>query len=267
MCPIIFEAAPGALSYLLDHSIAIFGEVQRQGIYPVARPTDLNSVLEAAGGVTREANTSTIEYISNRIALEKGAPVYQTLNLGSPGGLDRMIEPGDVLTVRARYTGQESGTVELSGEFRLPGRYTILRGETLTQLFARAGGLTEFAYPYGAVLTRESAKKLESESLKRASIELQDALVTTITSGALGASGTGASDFLKLLIFQVQNAKPIGRVVVEADPTVIAARPLSDIRLEPDDEIYIPKRPSAVTVTGQVLSAGSVSFKPGLFGT
>ena len=61
----------------------------------------------------------------------------------------------------------------------------------------------------------------------------------------------------------MQNAKPIGRVVVEADPTVIAARPLSDIRLEPDDEIYIPKRPSSVTVTGQVLSAGSVSFKPG----
>ena len=263
ICPQIFEEAPSALTYLLDQSVGVFGEVQRQGLYPVARMTDLNTVLEAAGGLTREANGSTIEFLSYRTALEKGASVYQTLDLSKTGSLERLVEPGDVLTVRARYTGQEAGTVQLSGEFRLPGRYTILRGETLTQLFARAGGLTEFAYPYGAVLTRESAKKTEAQSLKRATAELQDALVTTMTSGALAGSSGSASDFLKLLIAQVENAKPVGRIVVEADPTVIAARPSNDIRLDPGDEIFIPKRPSSVTVTGQVLSAGSVAFNPG----
>jgi len=263
VCPSVFEGSPGALSYLLDQSIGVFGEVQRQGLYPVARTTDINAVLEAAGGLTREANQSSIEYISYRLALEKGVPAYQSLDLTRPGGLERQIEPGDTLNVRARYTGQEAGTVLLSGELKLPGRYTILRGETLSQLFGRAGGLTEYAYPFGAVLTRESARKLEAQSLRRAAAELQDALVTTITSGALGGNSGGAGEFLKLLIAQVENAKPVGRIVVEADPTVIAARPNSDIRLEPGDEIFIPKRPTSITVTGQVLSAGSVSFRPG----
>jgi protein involved in polysaccharide export with SLBB domain len=60
----------------------------------------------------------------------------------------------------------ENLTVTLSGEFIFPGTYQILRGETVSQLVARAGGLTDQAFAGGAVFSRENLRETE-EKLKR----------------------------------------------------------------------------------------------------
>lgn len=264
VCPEVFENNPQIIAQLLDQSIGIFGEVRQSGIYPLASESSLTEVLEIAGGLTREADPARIEYVSYQTGVSSGTIEYQTLSLANSAGSATRLSAGDSLQIRPRYVGRELGSVQLNGEFKLPGRYTILRGETLSQLMERAGGLTEFAYPYGAVLTRESARRLEQQSLKRTTQELQDALVTTITSGALGGgNGSSAADFLKLLIAQVETARPVGRIVIEADPAILNVRSEMDIRLEPGDEITIPKRPTSVTVAGQVLSPGSVAFIAG----
>jgi len=51
---------------------------------------------------------------------------------------------------------------------------------------------------------------------------------------------------------------------MEADPTVLQIRPDLDIVLEPGDRLVMPKRPSSVTVTGEVLNPGALQFTPGL---
>jgi len=56
----------------------------------------------------------------------------------------------------------------------------------------------------------------------------------------------------------------LGRISVTADPVILATRPESDILLEAGDTIYVPKRPSTVTVTGEVLNNGAFAYKPGL---
>jgi polysaccharide biosynthesis/export protein len=56
----------------------------------------------------------------------------------------------------------------------------------------------------------------------------------------------------------------LGRISVTADPVVLATRPDADVLLEAGDTIYIPKRPSTVTVTGEVLNTGAFAYKPGL---
>ena len=56
----------------------------------------------------------------------------------------------------------------------------------------------------------------------------------------------------------------LGRISVTADPVILATRPELDVLLESGDTIYIPKRPSTVTVTGAVLSNGAFSYRPGL---
>jgi len=51
--------------------------------------------------------------------------------------------------------------------------------------------------------------------------------------------------------------------MMTADPVVLAVRPELDILLEPGDKLFIPKRPSSVTVSGEVLNPGSFQFRSG----
>jgi len=66
------------------------------------------------------------------------------------------------------------------------------------------------------------------------------------------------------LVDTLRSAEPVGRLVMESDPTVLQIRPDLDIVLEPGDHLTMPKRPSSVTVTGEVLSPGALQFLPGL---
>ena len=61
----------------------------------------------------------------------------------------------------------------------------------------------------------------------------------------------------------LREAKAAGRMSVEANPAILAARPELDTLLEPGDLIAIPKRPNEVTVVGAVLNPGSMQFTTG----
>lgn len=133
----------------------------------------------------------------------------------------------------------------------------------MSQLMKRAGGITPNAYPYGAVFTRVAARDAERDSYKRAASDLQEAMVTAVTSGALGKDASNSAQFLGTVIARLQNADAVGRVVIEADPAILEARPEIDPLIEPGDLLVIPKRPISVTVIGQVLNPGSLAFSPG----
>jgi hypothetical protein len=64
------------------------------------------------------------------------------------------------------------------------------------------------------------------------------------------------------LISELRNAKPLGRISIIADPVQLVANPQKDPLLEPGDVIYIPQRPSTVTILGQVLQPGTVPYSP-----
>ncbi|MGQ9367405.1 capsule biosynthesis GfcC family protein [Azospirillum sp. ST 5-10] len=53
------------------------------------------------------------------------------------------------------------------------------------------------------------------------------------------------------------------RYIVEADPATLRRHPELDPLLEADDRIHVPKRPSTVTVTGEVLAAATLQFVEG----
>ena len=86
--------------------------------------------------------------------------------------------------------------------------------------------------------------------------------MTAVTSGALPDSDA-SSGFLSGIVQSLESSPTVGRVVTETDPQVLAARPELDIVVEPGDKLYMPKRPATVTVTGQVLNAGTVAFVSG----
>jgi polysaccharide export outer membrane protein len=262
-CPRIFDQIPDALPFLLDASVSVYGEVQAPGLYPVTDDSSLSYLLDAAGGLTREANRHSIEYVSSANAQQSGDPHYDQIDLASADSQKILIRPGDSLNVRPLYTGQEAGTVRLGGELRFPGSYGILRNERLSEVLRRAGGLTPVSYPYGAVFTRQSAREAEFQANQRAARDLQDAIATAITSGAIAKDAQSSSELVAQIVRRLQSEQPIGRVVIEADPTMLQLHPEQDPILEPGDAIFIPKRPVSVTVIGQVLNPGSVQFVAG----
>jgi polysaccharide export outer membrane protein len=264
-CPALYQKMPQALPFLLESSVAVYGEVQFPGLYPVVDHTGLELLLQAAGGTTRETNVDDIEYVSFAEALRLGHSSYSKTTLQAAESASGGFSPGDVINFRPLYSGQEVGNVQAKGEFRFPGAYGILSGERLSELMSRAGGLTPSAYPYGAIFTRSSARDEERAAYQRTAKELQDSLVTAITSGDLKSDAqSGSAPLVAAIVKQLNEAVPLGRIVIESDPTVLALHPEEDPILEPGDLIYMPKRPISVAVVGQVLNSGSLAFKPAL---
>jgi protein involved in polysaccharide export with SLBB domain len=171
-----------------------------------------------------------------------------------------LVEPGDFLRFNPRGTDRADGPIYLTGEFARPGAYAIRRGERLSSVIARAGGLTAEAYPFGAVFTRESVRRSERVALDHLSRQLNSALIAAAANQQIDA---GALDTFSGLSLKVADAPATGRVVIEADPAVLQIRPELDVVLQPGDRVIMPKRPSSVLVTGDVLSPGAKQFVAG----
>jgi protein involved in polysaccharide export with SLBB domain len=175
------------------------------------------------------------------------------------------LQPLDVIRLRSVFTDRENGQVSVSGQVRYPGAFNITRGERLSSLLERAGGLTDQAYPYGAVFTRDRAAVAEREGNIRQARSIDAQLSTLATSPqAASAANRDTLTFLTSLGQQVRNEPVLGRITMTADLAVLRSRPELDIVLEPGDTLYIPVRPATVTVTGEVLNSGSFQFENGL---
>ena len=261
-CPQVFDSNPYLLPFVLEHVVALNGELRVPGAYPAVENTPVGALVAVAGGVTNEADLTRVEFTRAPQAAANGTSVTQRAlaNLSGQQGAAITVGPGDVVRFNPVFTDRDAGPVLLTGEFVRPGYYDIKRGERLSEIVARAGGLTAQAYPYGGVFTRERVKKSEQEGLDRAARDLNSTMVSAAVRGDLQP---GALEAMRQLMVQLASTSAIGRVVIEADPTVLQVRPELDVVLEPGDVLYMPKRPSSVLVTGDVLNPGAQQYIAG----
>lgn len=245
------------LSLLAEHAVRVRGAVRAPGRYPVAGDQPLAAVLEAAGGLTADADRSRIEVLRND--RHRDRPERATVRADDARATT--VAAGDAVRVAPRVGLLEAGAVVIAGEVRAPGTYDFRRGETLSSLLARAGGLTAQAYPAGAVFTRDSVRQAERQRFLQAARELDRlaALSLLERDGADPAQAEAA----RRLAADLRTADAVGRITVEADPVVLALRPALDILLQDGDRITIPKRPLTVTVAGEVLVPGARQFETG----
>jgi protein involved in polysaccharide export with SLBB domain len=269
-CPRLFEDYPALLVFLLDNAVLIGGEARLPGLYPILDNTGLDQVLAAAGGPADSADLSAVEFAREPADPAGSIPLTRALlDLRSRNFAAVRLSPRDTLRIPRGFGDREVGPVTLVGEFVRPGVYDIRRGERLSELIARAGGLTPQAYPYGAVFTRESVRQRQQEGFARSARELEQSLLQVAgAQGMIGAGGRGgdlgaAITAGRELAAALREARAAGRMVVEANPVILAARPELDVLLEPGDLIAIPKRPNEVTVVGAVLNPGSLQFQSG----
>ncbi len=257
-CPAVFEEEPELLPVLIENAVAVGGAVRRPGAYPIAGSVSAADLAAVAEGVLSATSAMTLD-----VSRADGSVVTQQriATDGYPTALaTTLVRAGDDLRFNAAQPQFESGGVLLSGEFNRPGLYSIRKGEKLSELMARAGGLSPLAYPYGAIFTRRSVKELQQEGLRRTSRELTTALLAV---SARKESTGGALLAGQQLIQQLATVEAPGRVVVEADPRVLALRADLDTVLESGDAIVMPKQPNFVLALGDLSNPGALQFIAG----
>jgi protein involved in polysaccharide export with SLBB domain len=261
-CPLVYGKISDLLPFALEHVVAINGEVRRPGAYPVTDNTMIASVVSFAGGLTRQVDLSRVEITRYPSAIQGGVSVAERsfADMTGQAAVGMTLNPGDIIRFNAVFSDRDSGPILLAGEFVRPGLYDIRRGERLSEVIARAGGLTQQAFPYGAIFTRESVKRAEKAGFLRAAQELNSSIAFAATRQNVGGD---AVSVVRDIVTDLTTIEPLGRVVMEADPTVLQVRPELDVVLQPGDTLFMPKRPSSVLVTGDVLNPGAQQFVAG----
>ncbi len=264
MCPAIFDQVPDLLLTLINTSATVVGEIRHPRILPVASNTPLAVAIESLGGITQLGDGSYIEMLPGSKGAENSWIRYTIEELSSK---NIVFGPGDMVRVARRDDIQRAGYINLRGEIKRPGRYGLRRGEKLSELLARAGGLTTEAYAYGAIFQRNSVQLAERAAFARAAAELRSAVPVALMQRNSPSGNTdpmATLSAIQVLIKEIEDTPAIGRVVIEADPVVLQVRPDADFLLEDGDSLTVPKRPAHVTVSGEVLLPSSVRFVSGL---
>ena len=247
-----------------DYVVNMVGDVHDPGTYLAVDGTPLAAMMNVSGGLQVQADLSWVEVTSTEIDASTGTSrTVRNAYKGRSGADFDVVALRSLDTVRVRqvFGDRESGTVTIVGQVKYPGSFDILRNERLSSIINRAGGLTDEAYPYGAVFTRISAQQAEAEGNYREAVELQSgALIAATTPQVNPAILTYLQSLQSVLLHQ----PALGRISVEADPTILSVKPQLDTLLQPGDFVYVPKRPATVAVSGEVLNPGSFQYRPGM---
>ncbi len=159
--------------------VSIGGEVKDPGVFPLNVGMTAEDLLLAAGGFTEGADPLTAELVRRQngsllgdrvavsldIVFDPSIPSALDLIFDGPGpetGVERgeparaiELQAGDRVFVRRLQGLRDEGDVVLLGEMLYPGPYALeYRGETVSSLLQRSGGLTPDAYRAGGRLVR-----------------------------------------------------------------------------------------------------------------
>ncbi|GLR18389.1 capsule polysaccharide transporter [Portibacter lacus] len=141
--------------------VRVSGAVNRPGSYQFGESMTLADVLTMSGGFKLGAATNRIEI--SRLVIENNEPtktiianfkIDRDLKENSEN-LDFVLEPYDEIIVRYVPEFEMQNFVEIEGEVKFPGQYSLIKdNETIKDVVLRAGGLTMEAFPAGAKLVR-----------------------------------------------------------------------------------------------------------------
>jgi len=248
-----YQASPGSLY----REVAINGMVHHPGRYPVSSGMKVSTLLNAAGGLTDDAYILKAEL--TRFAIDNGERRVQQRKeidisavIRGDAGTDIEIKPYDQLVVRRIPDWVEQGSFEIAGEVRFAGTYPIGRGEKLSDLLRRAGGLTDYAYPKGAVFVRESVRLREQNQIESLTARLeQDLAVLGVEWRDFGKDKDKALVEGQVLLGQMREAQALGRMVIKLDD-ILENPEEYDITLQPSDKLYIPRKYEDVVVMGEI---------------
>ncbi len=235
-------------------NVTIHGEVARPDSYPYADNMTLEDLIIQSGGLLEAASTVRVD-VARRIKDPKSTTASDTIGQmfsfslkdgfvvdGQPGF---MLQPYDEVYVRRSPGYQPQQNVHISGEILFDGTYALTnKEERLSDLVAKAGGATAYAYLRGAKLTR----KANPEEKKR----MED--VIRLMRRQLGET------MIDSLGIRVEDSFTVG---IDLEAALRHPKGDADLVLREGDVISIPTNTNTVKINGAVMVPNTVSYIAG----
>lgn len=271
--------------------VHVMGEVKYPGSFSLSAFATVFHALYSAGGVSDIGSL-------RKIMLNRGGRTVATLDVydfimnGKSKG-DVTLEEGDVIVVPAYEQ-----LVELTGTVKRPMRYEMKNGETVKDLFAYAGGLSNKAYTRSIRIQRQNGNENEICTVRKDqfgtfptmdgdAIEIEPILerytnkleikgavyrpglyqlgaVNTVKQLIVAADGLTGDAFTNRAVLQREN-EDLTRSIVSVDVKDIMNGTVSDIVLQKNDILYIPSHydlndMGTVTIHGEVARPGDYMY-------
>ena len=243
--------------------VEINGNVTYPGIYPLTVSGEVADLVTAAGGLLESAYTKQAEI--TRIVLGDASKVEHVrfdLESALKGESQNNItlRSKDSINIFSIPNWQENVKVELKGELKFPGTYTIRRGETLTDLLKRAGGFSDFAEQNAAIFTRVSIKEQEQQQLARLSTELRRDIASKSFQNSVSGNSLSYDEMDKLLN-DLASVEAVGRLVIDL-PLIVNNQ--QNLVLQNGDTLYVPSKRDSISIIGEVNYSTSHLYKAGV---
>lgn len=237
-----------------DYTVTVKGAVQHPGTYPFADNMTLEDLVVQCGGLLESASTVKID-VARRIKDPKSTTVGDRraetftftlkdglLSGGQPGFV---LQPFDEVYVRRSPGYQAQQDVFVAGEIMFGGEYALSqKGERLSDLIRKAGGLTSEAYPEGARLMR------------RATPEEKQLIQQTLRKLSQQQSG---GDTIDLSLMELGEYYPVG---IELKQALENPGSDFDVILKEGDRLTVPEYSGTVRISGAVMYPNTVIYKP-----
>lgn len=233
-------------------TFTINGEVAIPGTFPFAANTTVQDLILQAGGLLRSASAARVDVVrlivdNESLVAQKDISTYYTFSLNNGFAVDGadkfVLEPYDVVTVRRSPSYVSNRVVKVTGEINFPGYYNMSRREErVSDIIAKAGNITDFAYVKGAQLLRKRTDAEKKQTEMMADVVEAD------------------NDFVlnKNMVEQ--------RYLVSFDMADALKNPggENDLVLIDGDELIVPVLNNTVQIDGAVQMPTTVSYKKGM---
>jgi polysaccharide biosynthesis/export protein len=253
-----------------DFNISVQGSVRSPGDFNYGDGMSLQSALFLAGGLTQQAEGSRVEisrimeYDINSNKLKPRRAIVKNVKVGNELALSQEAEnfelqPYDQIFVRSNPDFEPVINVQILGEVKYPGTYSILRkNEKISSLIKRSGGLTNYAYLDGVKLYRKFEVTSENvEEIKE--MNISDELKKTILNDPDAASIY--AEELENYNNEFFSSEPkllkqinLDMVYLDLEKALKSNQSKHNLVLNEGDSIVIPKTMDVVHITGELMN-------------
>ncbi len=246
------------------YTVTIKGAIRKGGTFAYADSISVEDLIIKAGGFAEGGSPKRIEVarrVNDSDPNSKSSSVAQVFQVDVNAQLDKelvnfRLKPYDIVSVYSLPGYEMQRTVKIDGEVLYPGYYVIKnKNEKISDIVARAGGLSASADVDGGTLKRSNTAILGVDKNKTDTAEL--ARERTARLARLQKSYKDTT--------KIAEDTTLRNNFVGIDLKKILEKPGSNIDLlvEDGDEIRIPKQQQIVRVNGEVLYPSAVVFENG----